>query len=153
MHFAWKGYMDCIDVDVFDHQVEFVYGKPLENPYWVKYDHCQFLNFKRVLGSIIDATFSPKALQERFEREGAPQYIGINVVPMALTGQNTFPVDPASLPYRVAGRNWDSPLLQLEMKTPKRTDAWSTIANSINFVEVESKTCTLIQAMHINTIV
>ena len=142
VHFVWRGYMDCIDVDVFDHQVEHVYGKPLPHPYWVKYDHCQFLNFKRVLGSIIDATFSPEALQERFEREGAPEYVGINVVPMALTGQNTFPVDPASLPYRGAGRNWDSPLLQLETKTPKRTDAWSTIANSINFVEVENKTCT-----------
>ena len=141
VHFTWKGYMDCIDVDVFDHHVDNVHGLPVD-PHWVKYDHCQFLNFRQVIGHIIDVTFSPKALEDEFDSHFGPAYVGINVVPMQLSGENSFPMDPAALPYRRA-RNWDSTLLQLETKTPKRTDKWSTLATSINFVEVEDKTCSL----------
>jgi hypothetical protein len=141
VHFTWKGYMDCIDVDVFDHHVDNIHGVSVD-PHWVKYDHCQFLNFRQVIGHIIDVTFSPKALEDEFDSHFGPAYVGVNVVPMQLSGGNSFPMDPAALPYRRA-RNWDSKLLTLETKTPKRTDKWSTLATSINFIEVADKTCTL----------
>lgn len=40
LHYHWSGYMDCMDIDYVDHQVEHIYGVPPTTNRWTRVDHC-----------------------------------------------------------------------------------------------------------------
>lgn len=43
VHYRWKGYSDCVDVNVHDAQVDDIDGLDLGKYVWNKIDHCQYV--------------------------------------------------------------------------------------------------------------
>ena len=139
MHYSWKGYTNCVDVDFFNEQVESKYGIDLPEPVFERIDHCQFVDFSHIVSPIFDATISPTlAKQYMVTHNPLNSYengVGINVVPLKLPG-DVFQPTPAMLPWDKSRRS-DSrseqirieigaksllKMNELELGTPQRSD-------------------------------
>jgi len=55
VQWSWGGYYDCSDVQVFDEEVENVYGIVLSDFVWNRIDHCQFLRIQSIDTSCMEA--------------------------------------------------------------------------------------------------
>ena len=60
VHYRWKGYSDCVDVDVFaDREVEFVDGRDEDAYVWNRVDHCQYVAPREIVTRCHMATGTP----------------------------------------------------------------------------------------------
>jgi hypothetical protein len=48
VHYMWRGYRDCVDVDLKDTHVDDIYGIPPSAPSWTRIDHCLFENVREI---------------------------------------------------------------------------------------------------------
>ena len=55
---GWNGYYDCTDVDVFDYEVENIYGVKNEGFVWNRIDHCQYKQFQYVDSPCFEVSLS-----------------------------------------------------------------------------------------------
>ena len=108
IHYSWKGYTNCVDVDLFANQVEHKYGVPLSEPIFDRIDHCQFVDVPNIISPIFDATTSPTLVKQyMLTHNPVISYengIGINVVPLKLP-DDVFQPTPAMLPWDKARRS------------------------------------------------
>ena len=106
VHYRWKGYSDCIDVDVFDEEVPFPDGQDEDAYVWNRVDHCQYVAPREVVTRCHMATGTPdKCVAEltghRSERKcgtNCKTRYGINVVPYANPDAVPFP-DAVNIPW------------------------------------------------------
>ena len=112
VHYTWRGYTNTIDVDLFEDEVEHVYGLELTTPEFDRIDHCQFNTGEQILSPLFNATVSPteavRYMFSHFPVLGNGQTvlrnsIGINVVPLKLP-DDVFQPTPAMLPFHKARR-------------------------------------------------
>ena len=59
VHYRWKGYSDCVDVNVFDEQVDDIDGVDEGVMVWNKIDHCTYVDPKVITTRCHSATHSP----------------------------------------------------------------------------------------------
>jgi hypothetical protein len=78
VHYMWRGYRDCVDIDFKDTTVENVYGYPLEQPRWQRIDHCLFEDARLVFDSSKIVT-DPQYCMDQCTNG---RCLGVNVVPL-----------------------------------------------------------------------
>jgi hypothetical protein len=96
----WRGYYDCVDVDLKATQVEEVYGHAPNGSVWNRIDHCLFDDpvsiFSQQSEVITDAAYCLDRCV------GNPNCYGVNVVPLvAPKGVYNFSVPNARFPQHL----------------------------------------------------
>lgn len=106
VHYRWKGYGDCTDVNVHDTQMDNVDGVDEDRYIWNKVDHCSYQQPEEISTQCHISSGSPdecvKELTGRRDEKScgtncATRY-GVNVVPMKLPSAVMFP-DLATIPW------------------------------------------------------
>ena len=101
VHYRWKGYRDCIDVDYFPEPVEHIHGVPLESPVWRRIDHCSINRVKQIVTPAFAASNSSTACADYIGQHywglGGLR-MGINVVPV-VNPPNVFPEVEPNIPW------------------------------------------------------
>jgi hypothetical protein len=99
VHYRWKGYGDCVDVNVHDTQMDTVDGEDEDAYIWNKIEHCQYLDPHAITSQCHIASGSPdecvKALTGVQKEQNCgfdcKNRYGVNVVPMINPSSVMFP--------------------------------------------------------------
>ena len=78
VHFMWRGYRDCIDVDFKSTQVDKIYGDAPVAPSWKRIDHCLFENIRDVMDFSLVVTDHQYCL----DACKSGKCVGVNLVPL-----------------------------------------------------------------------
>ena len=106
VHYRWKGYSDCSDVEVHDVQMDHVDGVDQNAYIWNKVDHCQYEAPEEVRSSCHVSSGSPDRcvaeIQQGQGRSVRARY-GVNVVPIS-NPATVFPAlaDQVNIPWKNA---------------------------------------------------
>jgi hypothetical protein len=100
VQYYWRGYRDCVDIDLKSTTVASVYGTPPNATRWNRIDHCLF-DSPRMVYETTEIVTDAKYCLDRCDARGINCY-GVNVVPIkAPAGAYNFPPP--------AGYNWNYP--------------------------------------------
>ena len=134
VHWRWRGYYDCADVDYFKKPVENVYGKDTGKFSWNRIDHCAYVEPREISTQCMVATNADackEAMEKRYKSNNPKtqqtfdfKRLGINVVPMTLPETSLFR-DQVDIPYknRTCVNNWD--LTNLDGTVTESSVSWS----------------------------
>ena len=78
VHFMWRGYRDCIDVDLKSTTVDEIYGITPLAPSWKRIDHCLFENIRDVMDFSLIVTDH----QYCMDACTSGKCVGVNLVPL-----------------------------------------------------------------------
>jgi hypothetical protein len=96
----WRGYYDCVDVDLKATQVEEVYGHAPNGSVWNRIDHCLFDDPVQIFGQQSEVITDAAYCLDRCV--GNPNCYGVNVVPLvAPKGVYNFSVPNARFPQHL----------------------------------------------------
>ena len=153
VHYRWKGYGDCTDVNVHDTQMENIDGVDEDRYIWNKVDHCSYEQPEEISTQCHISSGSPdECVKELTGRRDEAQCgtncatrYGVNVVPMKLPPQVMFP-NLATIPWineTCSSNDWTK--LHGTVSRSEKVD-WSKWAR----VEVPNKVCSAQNVQYFN---
>ena len=105
VHWRWSGYSECVDVDVFPNKVQNVYGVDTGKYVFNRIDHCQYVDYRRVLTGCHKVAGNAKECVKHLNTgEWSRSYnmnrrIGVNVVPVGNPVATAFPNEASNIEW------------------------------------------------------
>jgi len=106
VHYVWRGYYDCMEVDLLEKNTQHVYGELVGEDFWTRIDHCAFPNPRSVHGACIEVVEDPSFCINRCMGRDYSSCWAVGILPAHNPATVYEPFQDVSLiPWTVGGCN------------------------------------------------